>query len=101
VILLYHRVAEVDRDPFRLAVPPERFEHQLGLIKEEFSVETLDEFVNDFPPVAAKRTVIVTFDDGYADTLETAHPIMAKLGLPLTVFVTAGPLLGQRSGGMT
>lgn len=39
-------------------------------------------------PVAAG--VAITFDDGYADALEVAAPLLAARRLPFTVFVTMG-----------
>jgi peptidoglycan/xylan/chitin deacetylase (PgdA/CDA1 family) len=34
--------------------------------------------------------VAVTFDDGYRDTLARAAPVLARLGIPFTVFVVGG-----------
>jgi peptidoglycan/xylan/chitin deacetylase (PgdA/CDA1 family) len=41
-----------------------------------------------------ERPIVLTFDDGYADLIEEALPIMSGQGFPATVFVTTGWLRG-------
>lgn len=43
-----------------------------------------------------KRSVVLTFDDGYADFLHTAVPILMQYSLTATAFVPTG-LIGQSS----
>jgi peptidoglycan/xylan/chitin deacetylase (PgdA/CDA1 family) len=40
--------------------------------------------------------VCITFDDGYADNVEVAGPILARYGLPATFFIATGFLDGGR-----
>lgn len=93
-ILLYHRIAEPEDDPFRLCVSPEHFEDQLERVRATYRVATLEEVVAglDQPPGQAP-CVAVTFDDGYLDNLEVAEPIASRLDVPLTLFVTVQPVL--------
>ena len=92
VILLYHRVADLATDPWALAVSPPRFESQLAMLKRELALLTLADLTDRLrggalPP----RAAVLTFDDGYADSLETAAPILGRHGVPATVFVTTSP----------
>ena len=92
-VLMYHRVAAVETDPYGQAVHPERFREQLAALREQHDVLSLEDLVRglherDYPDGA----VAVTFDDGYADTLDTACPAAAALDVPVHVFVTTGPI---------
>jgi peptidoglycan/xylan/chitin deacetylase (PgdA/CDA1 family) len=83
VVLCYHRVAALERDPQLLAVTPERFGAQLQMLQSRFNVRSLDELVG---AGVRPRSVAITFDDGYADNL----PALREAGAPATVFVTTG-----------
>jgi peptidoglycan/xylan/chitin deacetylase (PgdA/CDA1 family) len=93
-ILMYHSVVE---DPSRLAdsldgISHSRqvFQEQMELLAREFHPVTLDRlrrFVlgdNDLP----RRSVVISFDDGYADNYEVAMPILDRLGIPAVFYVT-------------
>jgi peptidoglycan/xylan/chitin deacetylase (PgdA/CDA1 family) len=99
IILLYHRVAEAEADPFRLCVSPERFEQQLQLLRRTWPVVALEELVDDVAVSVPRGSpvVAVTFDDGYSDNLDVAQPIASALDMHLTIFVTGDPILtGER-----
>jgi peptidoglycan/xylan/chitin deacetylase (PgdA/CDA1 family) len=99
LILLYHRVASSEVDPFRLCVSPELFEQQLRLIRAGWPIVSLEEVVEGVMGSLPRErpVVVITFDDGYADNLEVAQPIAAALEIPLTVFATGEPILtGER-----
>lgn len=91
VVLLYHRIAGPRRDPQWLDVSASHFERQLALLARECAPLALEEFERrrrsgTLPP----RAVTVTFDDGYADNLLAAAPLLERHAVPATVFVTAG-----------
>ncbi|MBX6312420.1 MAG: polysaccharide deacetylase family protein [Isosphaeraceae bacterium] len=96
LILLYHRVAELPSDPFGLAVTPRHFGEHLEVIRRHYQPLALPQLAKllrrggSLPP----RSVVITFDDGYADNLHHAEPLLERWDCPATVFVTTG-YLGQ------
>jgi peptidoglycan/xylan/chitin deacetylase (PgdA/CDA1 family) len=90
-ILLYHRVAELESDPQRLAVTPAHFEEHLRVLRGTCTPIELA----DVPRLLRaarlpKRPVAITFDDGYRDNLHEAKPLLERDGVPATVFVASG-----------
>jgi len=90
LILVYHRVACLDRDPQLLAVTPERFAEHLEILRRKANVIPLKELVQRRDSRLPPRSVAITFDDGYADNLLFAKPLLERHELPATVFVTSG-----------
>jgi peptidoglycan/xylan/chitin deacetylase (PgdA/CDA1 family) len=93
-ILMYHGVAEHPTPAARaLSVSPGAFAEQLeSLCDMGFSAVTFSQLAaglqgrQRLPP----RPVAITFDDGYADFHREALPVLDRLGLPATLFVTTG-----------
>ena len=91
LILMYHRVTVLPNDPHLLAVTPEHFGGHLHAIRTHAVPMPLAELVRALRQgTMPSRAVAVTFDDGYADNLEYAKPLLTQYGVPATVFVTAG-----------
>jgi peptidoglycan/xylan/chitin deacetylase (PgdA/CDA1 family) len=86
LILIYHRVASLPSDPQLLAVSPPHFRDHLGFLKDNFAIAR---FEDDWSRVD-KPAVVVTFDDGYADNVLQALPIVEEVGVPVTFFVSTG-----------
>src|SRR5687768_8753609 len=84
LILTYHRVTNIDRDPLSMAVRPDRFMAHLKVLRDLAECVPLSRVGR-----GAHRTVAVTLDDGYADAAEIATPILERVGVPATLFVTS------------
>lgn len=92
-ILLYHRVSNTASDPHLLSVSPENFRAQLTYLSAHFNLISLYEMVNKIQKNNVDANdVVITFDDGYADNLYNALPILEELNIPATIFVTAGKI---------
>jgi peptidoglycan/xylan/chitin deacetylase (PgdA/CDA1 family) len=90
LVLLYHRVAEPGIDPWELCVSPRHFEEHLQVLKE-FRPIRLTEVLDSKQP----DSVVVTFDDGYADNLHNGAKSLAEYNIPATFFLTTGYLGGK------
>jgi peptidoglycan/xylan/chitin deacetylase (PgdA/CDA1 family) len=93
LILMYHRVAEVDQDPWSLCVTPQCFTQQLVALQNHAQPVSLRQLAQAHQDGnIPHRAVAVTFDDGYADNLYEAKPLLEKYGIPATFFVSTGYL---------
>jgi peptidoglycan/xylan/chitin deacetylase (PgdA/CDA1 family) len=91
LILGYHRVAEAPHDPFAICVTPQHFAEQLEVLRRYTQPIRLQELVQGLENGnLPKRAVVVTFDDGYADVLQNANPLLGCYQIPATVFVSTG-----------
>ena len=93
VILMYHSVRKVKRDPFALCVSPKNFERQMQIVASMAKPVPLKRMIE---PNIPERAVAVTFDDGYADNLHQALPILERHGIPATIFIATGYIGGNR-----
>ncbi|MGQ9727680.1 MAG: polysaccharide deacetylase family protein [Candidatus Fervidibacter sp.] len=95
VILCYHRVAHLPESPRRLWVSPERFAEHLDYLVRSCHPISLADLVQGLQNGRVPdKSIVVTFDDGYADNLWNAKPLLERYGVPATVFVTSG-FVGQ------
>jgi peptidoglycan/xylan/chitin deacetylase (PgdA/CDA1 family) len=92
MVLCYHAVSPTWTAT--LSVTPDALERQLTWLTRHGWHGTT--FRAALLAPTAERTLAVTFDDAFASVLELAHPILASLGLPATVFApTAFAATGQ------
>lgn len=90
IVFFYHRIAKTNNDPHQLCVSPEHFSEQLTYLKTKYNFLPLSEFTRRVEQGSMRKNdAAVTFDDGYADNLTAALPILEEHGIPATVFITA------------
>lgn len=96
-IFIFHRVYP-SFDPMAPGEPDvARFERLLRFLSAAFTLlplaEAADRLAAGTLPAAA---ACITFDDGYADNLTLAAPILARHNAPATIFIATGYLDGGR-----
>jgi len=96
-ILIYHRVLATP-DPMRPGeVDAATFSWHIQLLARYFKVLPLTLALRLLREGSLPaRAVCVTFDDGYADNLEVALPILQAWGVSATFFIATGYLNGGR-----
>jgi peptidoglycan/xylan/chitin deacetylase (PgdA/CDA1 family) len=94
-ILAYHRILDVadeDRFPFDIdlvSASTRAFREQMQLLRRHFNpitFATLLDHQQSGAPLPS-GSVIVTFDDGFADNYRHAYPILRETGVPATIFL--------------
>lgn len=83
-VLLYHRVIKLKKDIWRLGIPPLGFEKQMRYLKQNYDIVRFE----DIDLSISGRQIAITFDDGYADNYLYALPILDRLQIPATIFVS-------------
>jgi len=95
LVLMYHRVAQLCHDPLQWAIEPCRFESQMEYLAANCHVISMDELRQHIETAAPfePRTVVVTFDGGYADLLYAAREILETYQIPATVFSASANII--------
>lgn len=90
-ILMYHRIANVEKD--RNSLPPDKFAWQMQFLHENgfhtITPEMLYNFYTNGDALPAKP-ILLTFDDGYEDNYTIALPLLKQYGMTAVVFPIAG-----------
>ena len=97
-VLMYHRVADVKDTPTidsrSVSATPSVFAQQMRHLAKCYRVVSMPEVLNAVTrkQPLGERSVLITFDDAYADFAEVAWPVLKQFRLPATLFVpTAYP----------
>lgn len=93
-ILVYHNIP-VAADKTKLqsdSVNKDQFDLQMRFLRDQsFNVISLKKLVTNLEQKKIeKKTVVITFDDGYRTNLSNALSILKKYDIPATIFLAAG-----------
>lgn len=98
VILCYHGVTgrngKSDKDPQGLHIRAERFEAQVNYLKRHFNIISLRDYLSARREGRRlpRKSVVLTFDDGYRNFLTMVAPRLLKLSVPVSVFLTTNEI---------
>jgi peptidoglycan/xylan/chitin deacetylase (PgdA/CDA1 family) len=93
-ILAYHSIADLS-DNYKLrqyGIPPKIFRHQLDtMLQFGFRFVTPSEVIRFLQGIGGlpRQAVLLTFDDGYKDLLDTVLPILSERRIPAAVFIVS------------
>jgi peptidoglycan/xylan/chitin deacetylase (PgdA/CDA1 family) len=101
-ILMYHSVREGTEGRYayyETNTSPRVFAKHMNFLHEDgYRTLSLDEAVHTLARDGnPQKSVVITFDDGYADFYRHAFPILSQHGFTATVFVITGLLKTQRT----
>jgi peptidoglycan/xylan/chitin deacetylase (PgdA/CDA1 family) len=88
-VLMYHHVTP---NAGLVTVSPATFRAQMAWLARHgyrgITCRDLEKFLDGEP--LPKKSVLITFDDGYLDNYVYAHPVLQKLGLHGVIFLVTG-----------
>lgn len=100
-ILMYHNIADAPRDlqVYRsLYVSPRVFARQMWLLQRlGYTGLSMTAAAPYLRGEQQGRVAVITLDDGYADNLEAAMPVLQRYGFSATCYVVSGQI-GQYNG---
>lgn len=92
-VLLYHKIIEHDDLTLNLpcAVSGSLFNKQMSYLFENgYNVISIDKYLRYISggEKIPKKTILITFDDGYRNIRSLAYPVLKKYSFPAVVFVS-------------
>ncbi|HEY9373974.1 polysaccharide deacetylase family protein [Streptomyces sp.] len=97
-VAMYHSIADTADDPYQVTVSPVRFARQLHWLRDRgLRGVSVRELLAATAAGRGRGLVGLTFDDGYADFLDSALPLLRRHGFTATVFVLPGRLGGENT----
>jgi len=87
-VLVYHAFGAPGEPAARFCIPGRRLQPQLAWLRRRYAVVSMDEFLDHreahtLPPA---RSVAITIDDGFQDTLDIARPAFVRRSVRATIY---------------
>jgi O-antigen/teichoic acid export membrane protein/peptidoglycan/xylan/chitin deacetylase (PgdA/CDA1 family) len=102
-VAMFHRVLPPSDSRYAGADPewtmtPDSFANCLAFFRKHYHIVTPDQVFSALRGESQlpNRSLLITFDDGWADTAEFANPILEKFSMPALIFI-AGCTINQKS----
>ncbi|MEV8318257.1 polysaccharide deacetylase family protein [Streptomyces sp. NPDC059900] len=97
-VAMYHSVDDCADDPYKITVTPERLAAQLRLLgRRGLRGVSMSRLLTARARGEGRGLVGLTFDDGYADFVDHAMPLLRRYDFGATLFVLPGRLAGDNA----
>lgn len=94
VVIYYHRVADTDLTPW--TITRDAFARQMDYLQANFELLRMDQVSERMEAGSNSRpAVAITFDDGYAENMDFAFPLMLARAIPCMYYVSTSQILNQ------
>ncbi len=91
VVLAYHRICEFSNlfYDYNISATPGEFRNQMEYIKANYNVISSEKLISCYSGRCRipDNSIMITFDDGFKDTIHNAYPILMDMQLPAVLFV--------------
>jgi peptidoglycan/xylan/chitin deacetylase (PgdA/CDA1 family)/folate-dependent phosphoribosylglycinamide formyltransferase PurN len=94
VMILFHHIV-TDR-PHSHGVPTEHFMKHIAFLRRHYDIVALRDAIEMLRTNTVRRpSVVLTFDDGYADNFLTLRAIRERFDVPMTLFVSTSHITNR------